>query len=113
MFDYHVFVCTNRKEEGKISCAPQNSEALCEELKKLSKSTPELRAKKIRVNKSGCLGICEEGPNIVVYPEGTWYTHCKPEDAKDIAEQHLAKGQIVERIKRVPPPPKLPPKPLA
>jgi (2Fe-2S) ferredoxin len=102
MFDLHVFVCTNTKE-GKVSCGPQGSEALCEEMKKLSKSTPELRAKKIRVNKSGCLGICEEGPNVVIYPEGTWYTHVQPSDAKAIVESHLQDGVIVERIKRVPP----------
>lgn len=111
MFDLHVFVCTNRKEEGKISCAPQGGEAICEEMKKLSKSTPELRAKKIRVNKSGCLGICEEGPNIVVYPEGTWYTGVKQEDVKEIVTSHLQNGVVVERIRRKPPVPGVPPAP--
>lgn len=47
---------------------------------------------------TGCHGMCEAGPIVVVYPEGTFYTRVQPEDAQDIVNSHLEKGQIVERL---------------
>ncbi len=53
----------------------------------------------IRVNSAGCLDRCEEGPVIVVYPQGVWYTYVDREDVDEIIEEHLVKGRIVERLK--------------
>ena len=47
---------------------------------------------------TGCHGFCEHGPLVIVYPEGTFYCHVKPEDVKEIVENHLYKGRIVERL---------------
>jgi (2Fe-2S) ferredoxin len=44
-----------------------------------------------------CFGACQEGPNIVLYPEGTWYMGVKAGDAKEIA-QHIMGGPVVERL---------------
>ncbi|KAF1013130.1 MAG: Ferredoxin, 2Fe-2S [Burkholderia gladioli] len=54
---------------------------------------------KVRINNAGCLGCCEEGPVIVVYPEGTWYTYVDKQDIDEIVESHLRDGQVVERLK--------------
>jgi (2Fe-2S) ferredoxin len=54
---------------------------------------------KVRVNQSGCLDRCEEGPVCVVYPEGTWYTYVDESDVDEIIESHLVKGNPVERLK--------------
>jgi (2Fe-2S) ferredoxin len=53
----------------------------------------------VRVNKAGCLDRCAGGPVAVVYPEGVWYTFVDESDIDEIVEQHLAKGQVVERLK--------------
>ena len=44
-------------------------------------------------------GPCFEGPTVVVYPEGTWYTGVRPEDAAEIGERHMAGGEPVARLK--------------
>lgn len=54
---------------------------------------------KVRVNNSGCLDRCEDGPCIVVYPEGVWYTYLDTSDLDEIIESHLANGIPVERLK--------------
>ena len=54
---------------------------------------------KVRINKAGCLDRCEEGPAVVVYPEGTWYTYVDASDIDEIVESHLANGKVVERLK--------------
>ena len=54
---------------------------------------------KIRVNISGCLDRCKEGPVMVIYPEGVWYTYVDREDIDEIIREHLRHGRVVERLK--------------
>jgi len=54
---------------------------------------------KIRVNTAGCLDRCTEGPVLVIYPEGTWYTYVDREDIDEIINEHLIGGRVVERLK--------------
>jgi (2Fe-2S) ferredoxin len=50
-----------------------------------------------------CFGACEMGPNIVLYPEGTWYTEVKPEDVEGIAGHILGGEQVTHLAERVDP----------
>ncbi len=47
---------------------------------------------------TGCFGLCALGPIVVVYPEGAFYSQVKPEDAKEIIDEHILKGRIVKRL---------------
>ena len=69
----HVFVCVNERNERnpKGCCASKDSLKIMTQLKRTIK---DKGIKDIRVNKSGCLGCCENGVSCVIYPEGTWYT---------------------------------------
>jgi NADH-quinone oxidoreductase subunit F len=52
----------------------------------------------IEVDFTGCHGFCQQGPIVVVEPEGTFYAHVKPEDATEIVYSHLREGKPVERL---------------
>jgi NADP-reducing hydrogenase subunit HndC len=52
----------------------------------------------VNIVETGCVGICELGPVVIVYPDGVFYKKLKPEDAKDIVEEHLLKGRVVQRL---------------
>src|SRR5690554_2522950 len=52
----------------------------------------------IKIVETGCHGFCEKGPIMLVYPEGVFYCQLKAEDVKEIVEEHLLKGRIVERL---------------
>jgi len=54
---------------------------------------------KIRVNSAGCMDRCDEGPVLVVYPDGVWYTYVDQHDIDEIIEEHLLHGRIVTRLK--------------
>jgi (2Fe-2S) ferredoxin len=54
---------------------------------------------KIRVNSAGCMDRCDEGPVLVVYPDGVWYTYVDKHDIDEIIEEHLLNGRIVTRLK--------------
>jgi NADH-quinone oxidoreductase subunit F len=47
---------------------------------------------------TGCMGTCELGPVMVVYPEGIFYQRVLPEDVPDIVQEHLLKGRVVKRL---------------
>jgi (2Fe-2S) ferredoxin len=57
------------------------------------------RQNKIRINSAGCLDRCDDGPVLVIYPEGTWYTFVDESDLDEIIEEHLKNGRVVERLK--------------
>ena len=52
----------------------------------------------VNVVETGCMGPCELGPVMVVYPEGSFYIRLKKEDATRIAEEHFLKGRPVEDL---------------
>ena len=52
----------------------------------------------VHLKKTGCHGFCENGPLVIVFPEGTFYVRVQPDDVKEIVENHLYKGRIVERL---------------
>ncbi|RCX14907.1 NAD(P)-dependent iron-only hydrogenase diaphorase component flavoprotein [Fontibacillus phaseoli] len=52
----------------------------------------------IDIVRTGCFGLCELGPVVIVYPEEVFYSRVTVEDVAEIVEDHLLKGQIVERL---------------
>lgn len=93
----HVFVCTNQKPEGKPCCGDERGLALMESLRNMVKE--QGLQKEIRVQKSGCLDCCSQGPAMVVYPEGVFYGGVQPEDLGQIFEEHLLADQVVARLR--------------
>lgn len=97
----HIFFCTNVRPEGagRPSCGRCGSEAIRNFAKQRVKELGLAGPGGVRVNTSGCLDRCEEGPVAVVYPEATWYTYVDEEDVEEIVTSHLRDGVSVERLK--------------
>ena len=53
---------------------------------------------KVQVVKTGCLGFCEQGPIVKILPQGTFYVQVKKDDVKEIVQEHLVKGRVVQRL---------------
>lgn len=98
-YKHHVFFCTNQREDGRKCCQDANAQALRDHAKKRCKQLDIHGHGQVRINNAGCLDRCEEGPVIVVYPEGTWYTYVDQQDIDEIIDEHLVNGRLVERLK--------------
>jgi (2Fe-2S) ferredoxin/predicted O-methyltransferase YrrM len=98
-FRYHVFVCTQQKPEGAPSCCARGSE------KTLAALLREIQARgledEVMVTSCGSLGLCEWGPNMIVYPEGVWYTGVTPADVPAIVQSHFMDDTPLEPFVRL------------
>lgn len=90
MYKKHILICAGT---GCISSgALEVKETLIEELEKHGLTD------EVRIIMSGCHGFCEKGPIFIVYPEDVFYCGVQAEDVKEIVEEYLIKGNMVERL---------------
>jgi (2Fe-2S) ferredoxin len=95
-FRLHVFACDQKKPDGVPCCSARGSAKTIDALRK------EIAAggliDEVQVTVCGSLGLCERGPNVVVYPEGVWYSGVTPDDVGEIVQSHFRDGRPVERL---------------
>jgi NADH:ubiquinone oxidoreductase subunit F (NADH-binding)/(2Fe-2S) ferredoxin len=92
MADYkiHLLVC------GGTGCKSSESQILAEHLR--SSIENQGLSDFAQVVGTGCFGFCEKGPIVKIIPDNTFYTQVKPEDVKEIVEEHIVKGRKVSRL---------------
>ena len=82
-----ILICTG------TGCSSSNSPAIIERFEECIKEAG--LEKEVKVVRTGCFGLCENGPICIVYPEGAFYSHIKVDDVPRIVSEHLVKGRIV------------------
>ncbi len=95
---HHIFVCTSSRPTGQqkgfchTKAGLEVMERLMEEI-----DDRDLGAE-VFVTNTGCFGICEKGPILVVYPENVWYGAVTPDDVDEILDEQIERGHVVERL---------------
>ncbi len=89
IFRSHVLVCRG------TGCSSSNSahikERFIEKIKEVNLDN------EVQVIATGCFGLCEEGPVVIIYPEGSFYARMTVDRVDEIVEEHLLKGRIVRK----------------
>lgn len=98
-YRHHVFFCVNQRDDGSNCCQNFGAQAMRDYAKARTKELKLAGKGGVRINTAGCLDRCSEGPVLVVYPEGVWYTYVDRGDVDEIIEEHLQNGRIVERLR--------------
>ncbi len=98
-YRHHVFFCTNRREDGRACCEDHGASGLRAYAKERVKALGLAKPGGVRINSAGCLNRCGQGPVIVIYPEGVWYSYRSCEDVDEIIDVHLREGRTVERLR--------------
>lgn len=81
-----VFVCTHERTDGsRVSCGPRGGVELRQRLKQLVKEHG--LSDRIRISASGCMDLCEEGPNLMAFPDNRWVCGASPDEAETLFEQ--------------------------
>ncbi len=90
MIRAHVMIC------GGTGCTSSGSQKIIDAFE------AEVKAKgldeEIKIVRTGCFGLCAVGPIVIVYPDGTFYSHVEATDVPEIVEEHLLKGRPVQRL---------------
>ena len=86
----HVLCC------GGTGCTSSGSAQLIQRFEEKIKENG--LDKEVKVIRTGCFGLCEAGPVVIVYPEGTFYSRVKVEDVDEIVTEHLLKGRKVQHL---------------
>ena len=89
-FKTHILVC------GGTGCTASLSDKIAKNLK--DNLADKGLENEVQVILTGCFGFCEKGPIVKIMPDNTFYTEVKPEDAKEIVEEHIIKGRKVTRL---------------
>ena len=97
-YQKHVFFCLNERASDCESCAQSDAVAVHAHAKKRVQALKQHGPGQIRINKAGCLDRCNEGPVLVIYPEGTWYRYVDTSDIDEIIEEDLLGGRRVSRL---------------
>lgn len=98
-YQKHVFFCTNQREGDAPSCGNCHAQEMRDYAKDRINQLNLSGRGHIRINSAGCMDRCSEGPVLVVYPEGVWYTYKNKADIDEIIDEHLRHGRVVERLK--------------
>jgi (2Fe-2S) ferredoxin len=96
--NFHIFVCTSSRMNGqqKGYCHSKGGVELV--MKFMEEIEERELGGEVFVNNTGCFGICEQGPIVVVYPTGTWYKGVTIDDVETIIEEHIEGGNAVTRL---------------
>ncbi len=86
----HILVCRG------TGCSSAHSEEIFKRFEEELKA--QGMADEVKMIQTGCFGLCELGPIVVVYPEGAMYTRVTPDDVSEIVSKHIVKGRIVQRL---------------
>ena len=94
----HIFVCTSSRPNGqqKGFCHTKSGVDV------LSNFREEIEERglggEVFISNTGCFGLCEQGPIVIVYPENVWYGSVTPEDVEEIMDEHIEGGNVVTRL---------------
>ncbi len=91
----NILVC------GGTGCIASDSDKVIKNLEIIIKARG--LSEKVRVIKTGCFGFCEQGPIVKVEPDNVFYVRVGPKDAKDIIDEHVVKGNLLERLMYIDP----------
>jgi (2Fe-2S) ferredoxin len=98
---HHVFVCSGK------SCSAVGSAEVIEAFESQLKARGILFGREAKgknphgsviLTECASVGFCAIGAAVMIYPDGVWYAQVRASDVSEIIEEHLLKGQKVERL---------------
>ena len=95
-FRLHVFVCDQKKSQDAPCCSCHGSAQVIDALRR--EIATHALEDEVQITVCGSLGLCAHGPNMIVYPEGIWYSGVKPSDVPEIVQSHFQHDIPVERL---------------
>ena len=94
----HIFVCTSSRMNGQQKGFCHSKDGVKIVAKFMEEIEERELGSEVFVSNTGCFGICEEGPIVVVYPDNVWYGAVKVSDVERIMDEHIEGKNIVQDL---------------
>jgi len=90
--DHHIFVCMQNRPPGhpRSSCGQRGAQAV---FNAFSEALIQRNLQNVALTQTGCLGPCQSGANVLIYPAGTMYGWVETDDVSKIIDQHIIAGE--------------------
>jgi len=95
---HHIFVCTSSRINGQQKGYCHTKGAVDLVMKFMEEIEERDLGGEVFVTNTGCLGLCEKGPIVIVYPDNVWYGLVTADDVEAIMEEHIEGGTPVARL---------------
>jgi (2Fe-2S) ferredoxin len=95
---YHIFICTSSRPTGQQKGFCHTKAGIDIMARFMEEIEERELGSAVFVGNTGCFGICEKGPIVVVYPDNVWYGSVTPDDVPEIMDQHIEDGKPVTRL---------------
>lgn len=96
--NYHIFVCTSSRPNGQQKGFCHTKAGVDVMARFMEEIEERGLGNEVFLTNTGCFGICEKGPVVVVYPDNVWYASVTPGDVGEIMDEHIEGGQVVGRL---------------
>ena len=95
---HHIFICTSSRANGQQKGFCHARDGIGVMIKFIEEIEEREIGGEVFINNTGCFGICEKGPIVVIYPDNVWYGPVTPDDVGEILDEHIRGGRIIERL---------------
>src|SRR6266513_4270054 len=98
---HHVFVCTGK------SCSARDSAEVRDAFERELKARGILFGREAKgknpkgsvvLTECASVGFCAIGAAVMIYPDGVWYAQVRVTDVREIIEEHLLQGRVLQRL---------------
>ena len=94
----HIFVCTSSRPNGQQKGFCHTKAGVDVMARFMEEIDERGLGGEVFLTNTGCFGICEKGPVVVVYPDNVWYVSVTPDDVSEIMDEHILGGRVVGRL---------------
>lgn len=94
----HIFICTSSRPNGQQKGFCHSKESTDVMMRFMEEIESRELTGEVFINNTGCFGVCEKGPIVVVYPDNVWYGAVTPDDVTEIMDEHIEGNKAVERL---------------
>ncbi|MCD1294292.1 2Fe-2S ferredoxin [Methanocella sp. CWC-04] len=94
----HIFICTSSRPTGQQKGFCHTKEGVDVMMRFTEEIEERELGGEVFLTNTGCFGICEKGPIVVIYPDNIWYKSVTADDVTEIMDEHIEGGKVVERL---------------
>jgi len=95
---HHIFVCSSSRPNGQQQGFCHSRDSVEIMMRFVEEIDDREIGGEVFISNTGCFGICEKGPVVVIYPDNVWYGSVTPDDVDEILDEHIEGGKVVERL---------------